>query len=387
MNSVFSFLKAPLQVTADARGDDFIPYLCSTRAVFALVLLGELFVLVLVLASTPLAEFSWNNLALTSILVQWIILLSAAALCPLRPRLRRLSPTWAGLSCYATVLIIAVLFCSLGQWWLQSQSGVVVAEEAWGLNLSELLRQCAIAALVSGVVLRYLYVQQQLVNQQQAELHARIQALQSRIRPHFLFNSMNSIASLIAIDAERAERMVEDLSALFRASLAESTLVTVAQELDMARHYMDIEQQRLQERLQQQWSIDDEAAQMASIPSLTLQPLLENAIYHGIQNRTAGGSVVVSITRQGSELLITISNPLARTDHNVHGGGHKGHSMALANIRHRLAAYFGAAASLNTERNNDTFTATVRLPCRPIDTLAGAGSPAAAAHPSTPKPL
>lgn len=387
MSSVFSFLKTPPHAMADVRGDDFIPYLCSTRAVFALVLLGELFVLVLVLASPPLADFSWNNLALTSILVQWIILLSAAALCPLRPLLRRMSPTWAGLSCYATVLMIAIVFCSLGQWWLQSQSGVVVAEQGWGLNLSELLRQCAIAALVSGVVLRYLYVQQQLVNQQQAELQARIQALQSRIRPHFLFNSMNSIASLIAIDAERAERMVEDLSALFRASLAESTLVTVAQELDMARHYMDIEQQRLQERLEQQWNIDDEAAHMASIPSLTLQPLLENAIYHGIQNRTAGGVVVVGVARQGAELLLTISNPLASTGHNIHGGGHKGHSMALANIRHRLAAYFGAAASLNTERNNDTFTVTVRLPCRPVDTLAGADTQAAAAHLSPPPHL
>ena len=143
--------------------------------------------------------------------------------------------------------------------------------------------------------LRYNYIQRSLHTREESELHARIQALQSRIRPHFLFNSMNIIASLIPVDPDVAETVVEDLSELFRASLQEEgSEVSIEEELALCRRYTRIEYLRLGERLNIEWQIED-AVESVKIPLLTLQPLLENAIYHGIQPMPEGGTITVSL--------------------------------------------------------------------------------------------
>jgi len=140
-------------------------------------------------------------------------------------------------------------------------------------------------------------------------LRARLEALQARIRPHFLFNSLNSIASLIASDPERAELAVLDLSDLFRASLAKpGSLVAWRDELALARRYLSIEQYRLGARLELDWQVEGVPDDLP-IPQLTLQPLLENAILHGIQPRVEGGRVEVRARYVDGLFELCVSNP------------------------------------------------------------------------------
>ncbi|WP_105102727.1 sensor histidine kinase [Microbulbifer pacificus] len=320
----------------------FLPDLCGVTGVASLVLMGELLALVLVLATDGLHPFNWQRLGLVSLTVQWVNLPAAAILCRLRPRLARLSHKVAAALSYSTVLAVLL--------------GVLLAQHGWVADMEDvpidfwsLLAHFFVGAICSGVVLRYAYVQQQLHNQQQAELGARIEALQSRIRPHFLFNSMNSLASLIAVDAERAEKLVEDLSALFRASLADSKMVPLEQEVALARRYLEIESLRLGDRLQQEWQIDA-LPEQAQLPSMLLQPLLENAVLHGVARLRRGGKIKICIQQNviGSrtrELLLSIHNPVAVSEANNEAdnrtGASSGNGMAMENIRQRLSAYYG----------------------------------------------
>lgn len=329
----------------------FLPDLCSVSALAALVLMGELLALVLVLAVDGLREFSWQRLGLVSMTVQWVVLPSAALLCRLRPRLAGLSHKFAGGISFVAVMLVVVLVMGAQQWWRVSLT--LEPFDYW-----QLLGNCLLGAICAGVVLRYAYVQQQLHNQQQAELGARIEALQSRIRPHFLFNSMNSLASLIAVDAERAERLVEDLSALFRASLADPKLVPLAQELALARRYLDIEQLRLGERLQQRWDVAGDLGQIR-VPSMLLQPLLENAVLHGVARLRGGGEISVQLQRVDNRLLLVIENPLPDSE----GERDRDHNgMALENIRQRLAAHFGNRFRFTAERGDDRYRVRLELP-------------------------
>jgi len=329
----------------------FLPDMCSLQAVFLLVLLGELLALALSLADSGLSAFDWGNLGLRSFLIQWIVLLSAALLCPLRPWLAQQRPWLAGLLSYLLVMSVAALCSGVGAWLLDGWQ-----PRDWLLIGGNLL----LAAIFSGVVLRYLYVQQQLHNQQQAELGARIQALQSRIQPHFLFNSMNSIASLIGSDPQMAERMIEDLSSLFRASLAESGLVPLSEELELCRHYLAIEQMRLGSRLQVRWQLSPEieaAQQACPLPRLLLQPLLENAIHHGIQSRSEGGIIDIDVRLQAGQVQVRVVNPLPPPSVR-----HQGNQLALNNIRYRLQAHFGSAAQFRAQSEEACFVASLSYP-------------------------
>lgn len=350
-----------VEVEVDSLESDtppFLPDMCTLQAVFLLVMLGELLALALTLADSGLAGFDWEGLGFRSFLVQWIVLLSAALLCPLRFRLSRLPPWVAGSVCYLLVLGVTLVCSLLGVWGMDGWQ-----EEDGPILLGNLI----LSAIFAGIVLRYLYVQQQWSNQQKAELRARIQALQSRIHPHFLFNSMNSIASLIATQPDKAERMVEDLSCLFRASLAEPGLVPLREELDLCRQYMDIEQIRLGDRLQVQWWVDtaiENGQSPCPVPSLLLQPLLENAIQHGIQSLAGGGLVTIDISLDDGRVNIQIANPVGVVESSGNGN-----QMALGNIDHRLQAHFGLASDFSvitepaTDEQPARFIARLRYPC------------------------
>ena len=344
--------------------NDFLPDLCTTQSIFLLVLVAELLALLMALTSVGLQHLNWDILALISFQVQWIALVSAALLCKLRPYLRRWSPVRAGAISYASVLLVALVLSVLGQWVLGMFEGRV-AQGRW-LNIDGWLlasNLCA-AAILAGIVLRYLYLQQQLRNQQQAELQARIQALQSRIRPHFLFNSMNSIASLIATEPETAERVVEDLSELFRASLAEPTLIPLKRELTLCRHYLEIEKLRLGDRLQVEWQIDNLPEEL-QIPGLLLQPLLENAVFHGIEPLPKGGRILIEVRIKEKQVVIRIANPVVLAAHHATGTGRQSNRMARQNIRHRLTAHYGPDARLSTMIDSGTFTTLITYPKNP----------------------
>ncbi|MFT5690702.1 MAG: two-component system sensor histidine kinase AlgZ [Oceanicoccus sp.] len=334
----------------------FIPDLCNVQALLFLVLVAELLAIVLELAANGLSAFSWLSFSLTSLFVQWVFLLCAALLCQIRQRFNAWPLPWAASFCYLVILIVVALTSATGQWLMEG------GFNGSGLNdIERILTHVLICAVLAGIVLRYFYLTQQLQLRQRTELQARIQALQSRIRPHFLFNSMNIIASLIAVDQEAAETAVEDLAGLFRASLAEvETEVSFSEELELCRRYVRIEQLRLADRLQVDWRVES-VPQGIKIPSLSLQPLLENAIYHGIQPLAQGGLVTISGEYQGGVLTVTVTNPVL--DHAAMPDvSHRGNRLALDNIHRRLQALYGNKAGLSTTLVKNLFHATIQYP-------------------------
>ena len=331
-------------------GEFFLPDLCAPRLVFIMVLLVELMVLVYALSASGLPNFNWEVLALCSLFVQWVVLLSAAALCRLRRVISGFSLSLASLCCLLVVLLVTAV-SSVAAWHLlpifDRGSG-----EAWWL-----LRNLLVAAVLGGIVLRYFYLQQQLLIQKQLELQARLDSLRSKIRPHFLFNTLNSIASLIVSRPEEAERAVEDLAELLRVSLAEMQRPTlVADELRLCELYLAIEQLRLGDRLQVDWDVDP-GLRATPMPSLILQPLVENAVYHGVAQLPGGGRVRVSVQREAGGVLAVVENPAP--DKSMRTGGHR---MALENIRQRLAVMFGGQGQLRIVQGDGRFRVELRYP-------------------------
>ncbi|MCG8392261.1 MAG: sensor histidine kinase [Pseudomonadales bacterium] len=338
----------------DQPNTSFLPDLCHTRAVLVVVVVAELMALVVTLVATYYDAFSMERLAITSLFVQWVGLTSAALVCQLRPRLNRLPAAWAALAVVLLVVIDTLIFSVLARLVMAWVSDSIQPTTLWG---AEIPVNGLIAAIIAGLVMRYFYVQEQLRQKGQAELQSRIQALQSRIRPHFLFNSMNIIASLIAVDPDAAEQVVEDLSVLFRASLKNTgSEASLEEELELCRRYIHIEQLRMGERLQVEWDIQVDA-KSAMIPLLTLQPLLENAIYHGIQPLAAGGMVTIRALKQDGCLVLSVSNPKPEGD-----GHHKGNRMALENIRHRLEALYGDEVAVESRPQQKEYEIEIRYP-------------------------
>jgi Putative regulator of cell autolysis len=227
----------------------------------------------------------------------------------------------------------------------------------WQVDL--LLRNMGISAIFNAIVLRFFYIQHQWKQNMRAEAQARLQALQSRIRPHFLFNSLNTIASLTQINADQAEAAVENLAELFRNNLADASLHTsLADELTLTRRYLEIEKLRLGDRLQLRWSVE-ELPNDASVPRLILQPLLENAIYHGIEPIRQGGTIGIDGHVYENDIYISISNPLSPRENAEQKQGNK---IAQNNVRQRLAAIYGEAGKLSVHEDENDYIITLIIP-------------------------
>jgi two-component system sensor histidine kinase AlgZ len=189
-----------------------------------------------------------------------------------------------------------------------------------------------------------------------AETAARLAELQARIRPHFLFNSLNSAIALVREDPARAETLLEDLSELFRHALvAKADAATLAEEVQVARHYLDIEQVRFGERLRVSWSIDPEAAR-ARVPALFLQPLVENAVKHGVEPSATGADVKVTTQRRGSVVVIKVTNTVPG------GQGRPGHGVALENVRDRLRLLHDVQAQFQTALVDGRYQVRIEVP-------------------------
>ena len=326
-----------MAANGNGRDDFFLPNFCDLRMVFAVVVLSELLAFVLTFAALlpglGLGRF-WGDLALNSLFTQWVGLAGAMLLCVLRRPLSRLGNVPAGILSYLLLLALILLLTELAFRVTGNDDAVL---RAYG-HRDFLLRNMGIGIILSGLALRYFYVQHQWKQRLKAESEARLEALQARIRPHFLFNTMNTIASLTRSRPEAAEAAIEDLSDLFRASIGdERGLIPLAEELDLAQRYLSVERLRLGERLQVEWSVETLPGD-ALLPPLTLQPLLENAVYHGIEPRAEGGVVRVVGSREAERWRIEVTNPLAPSGRASHQPGNR---MALENIRQRLQAHFG----------------------------------------------
>ncbi len=320
-----------------------------------LVLLVELLAIVLIAA--PSSTNYWDQLAFTSLLMQWIGLLNAAILCGTRNWLNKLPTKINVASSFVLMMSVSLCFSLLV---ISIKNWLLLDEQTLPLTEHFLLRIMIISAAIYAVVLRYFYVQQQWKLNLEAHSKAEIQALRARIRPHFLFNSMNTIASLISFKPEKAEKAVEDLAIMFRASLREQNINTLADELSLTHSYLDIESLRLEHRLKIDWTIEA-GLEDTEVPALCLQPLVENAIYHGIEPLAEGGLISITAARENHKLVLTVTNPI--------GDGaishHKSNHMAQENIKQRLHLVYGNEASFHINATKDDYTVILTIPLQP----------------------
>jgi len=327
------------------------PSFCEWRLLLAVIVITEVSVVLLGLGRDGFPGGQW--LALASIYSQWMALFCAAGLCLARGWTGRLSARGAWLGSWLVSTCLAGVF-SYAAWLAHSIADPGLINDPAVIFV---WKSVFAVALVTVVFFRYLEIRARWRSELIAQAEARVQALQARIRPHFLFNSLNTIASLIPDDPVNAEAATLDLADIFRGSMRRADqLISLADELHLARQYLDMEARRLGDRLTVDWRVEELPAGAAVLP-LTLQPLLENAVSHGIQPREQGGKMSVYGRAEGNQVVITISNPLK-----PEGSDTSGHGMAIRNIRERLALAFGSRASLLTYQDKDRFYAVLSLP-------------------------
>jgi len=190
---------------------------------------------------------------------------------------------------------------------------------------------------------------------------ARLHALTARIRPHFLFNSLNGVLGVIREDPRRAERVLEEIADMFRVLMKDhKELVPLDDEIDLCERYLDVERLRLGDRLVVHWDLEFRPI-AALVPPLLLQPLLENAVYHGIEPSSQPGDIAVRVARRGKEVAIEVSNPIVDTPR-----AQRGNRMAQANIQERLALFFDLEADMSIDRRGGRYTVRIRFPYRRV---------------------
>ena len=333
-----------------------LPNFCEVRVLFILVLLTEVLALIFTMAAASNYRQFLDYLALSSLLMLWIALINAAVLCPLRSWLQKQNSTRCLITSFIIMMSISFIVALLAN----NISSLFYLPLDHTFNALFLLRVMVISAVIYFLLLRYLYIQHQWRLNLAAQSRAEVQALQARIRPHFLFNSMNTIASLIAISPETAETAIEDLSDLFRASLSDKNMHSLKEEIELTKSYLAIESLRLGQRLQIEWQID-EALLTVDIPTLSIQPLAENSIYHGIEPMEKGGKICISALQIDNKLILSVSNPLSTKNQSL-GLNKKGNQMAQDNIKQRLKLVYGNKGGFSINDTKDNYTVSLSIP-------------------------
>jgi two-component system sensor histidine kinase AlgZ len=336
----------------------FLPDFCRPRIGTAVLATGELLAVVLTFASgETLADF-WSRLGPLFLYTLIIVVASGVLLCRLGPLLRRLDDRLTAFLAWVLILGVTGTAAWLAPLVIPPGSGAYLlpADGAGGL----MIRSLGISAIGSAFLLRYLYLDHLWRRQVQAEAEARFQKLQARIRPHFLFNSLNTIANVIHTDPDLAEELVQDMADLFRASLAKpATVSSLTDELVLTARYLHLEKQRLGDRLNLEWDVENLPGG-AELPPLILQPLVENANYHGIQPSNRPGRVRIAGVYRRGIVNLSIRNTLPGPDE---GHPHTdGNHMALDNVRQRMAAMFPGAARVLASRVEGDFQIRLVFP-------------------------
>jgi len=261
-------------------------------------------------------------------------------------------PIWLSASLAFCWLLASAALCSLVPFWLGSQFAFLS-----NASMFETVAEAMLITLIVGsVVLRAVYAHHEIRENEKRLLDAKYDALQARIRPHFLFNSLNSVAELVAIDSTRAENAVLDLSDLYRATLSDQTPVRVWQELALCEKYLGVEKLRMDDRLSWHFDVDDEAKNWL-MPALSLQPLLENAVLHGVQPLPEGGKIEMSLKVDGNKLMLQIKNPVG---HNK-GTISRGTGTALKNVHARLGAYYAGSVVFDARQVGDQYLVNLSI--------------------------
>jgi two-component system, LytTR family, sensor histidine kinase AlgZ len=318
---------------------DVLPDFRNLGVIARVLLAVNAAVLAAVLFASPDLAQALERFVQSAAFVEPLLLLVVVVLAAFSLLLRRL-PYWAG--CAAAIALVVLL--------------VAVYQLALGMGAA-LARMLPIAALLAAALLAYFRLLTKAHSPALAE--ARLQALQARIRPHFLFNSLNAVLALIRRDPQRAERALEDLADLFRTLMADARqFVRLADELALLERYAELEQLRLGERLRISWELDTAPAD-ALLPPLVLQPLLENAVYHGVEPGTGTADVLVHVAQRGKRVLARIENPYLEAE--AHRAGNR---MALDNIRERLQLFFDAEARISVKVINGRYSVEIEIPYR-----------------------
>ena len=320
-----------------------LPNFCNLGVMLRSLLLANLFVLAAALVRAATFEAALREFALMAAFCEPLLIVSLVVLCGARRMLHAMG--------YAASLVAILAFEVLAAWLIAAiGAGVMSGERPMPFGQMALL-----TLFVTASLLFYFDLRARALSPAVAE--ARIQALQARIRPHFLYNSINAVLSLIRSEPRRAERALEDLADLFRVLMADNrTLTPIANEIELARQYLAIEEIRLGERLRVLWRTDTMRAD-ALVPPLVLQPLVENAVYHGIEPSPEGGEITIEVGVTNGQLLMTLTNPLPAESRAA-----VGNKMAQANIRERLQLHFDAEASMKVEADGGTYRVTIRMP-------------------------
>lgn len=333
----------------------YLPDFRAPSTILVILLVAELVAIALTLSAFEPGTFL-TELSKMSMYVLWLALLGTGLLSQIRPWAEKQGNTRAFLICFIVLEIMCLLLAEVTWQITRIYAEAVVIDDSHG---GFLLRTFATSSIVIALAMRYLYISSEWRRSIVLEAQARISALQALIRPHFLFNSMNTIASLTRSDPKQAEEAVEDLADLLRANLGvQKDRTALKEELEVAAIYQRIEKLRLGDRLKVRWDVGD-LPMRAQIPSLTIQPLLENAIYHGIELLPEGGEVVVTGKRNGDNLEIEMKNPIAQ-DRTRRTGGNK---MAFSNIRQRFELAYGPHARVDVTQTDDQYSVLLVFPC------------------------
>ncbi|WP_051632676.1 sensor histidine kinase [Nitrincola lacisaponensis] len=313
------------------------PPLCSSKLVLRATVLAQAVAILLALAPGTL-EDRWFRLGLSTLFVQWVTLLSLMILCQIQKRWPHQTPKQLAilalsvlLSCTALVSLVAYGLLTGKGWEAQVEPGLFI------------LHNLLIAGIVGVIGLQFYLMHLERHQRIAAQSRAELDALQARIRPHFLFNSLNTTAELTRQDPEAAEQALLNLSNLFRAALKAGESSHLKAELELADAYLSLESWRLGSRLSVSRQIPEHLPDIP-LPTLTLQPLLENAVRYGIESNPSPGTIQVQVLLSEKHLTLLIQNPLPATD----AERLKGNGMAIENIRQRLALMYDDRARLTT---------------------------------------
>lgn len=344
--------------TGSAQSSYFFSQIGKLHYLLEMFIGGNVLAMVLALAKAQ----SWQALNLVDLLqymlyINWILLCFAALVELFHQHFQRMGIKLAligGFLLLQAIVLVTTTSLNVLTYFgsnLNFQGlSLAIALEQVGLHLS-------FGILLGMFCFRYLYLREQWAQQQHSELNARIQAMQARIHPHFLFNSLNSVISLISIDPDKAEQMLLNLSRLFRASFQELKLVKLQEEIELCQRYLEIEQIRLGERLQVEWKLENkDLYSQVQIPLLTLQPLVENSIFHGVEKILTKSTISILIEILQNQINIIITNPYTQDNKTLK----KGHGIAIENVRQRLEAYYGPTMTFQTFAGGGVFTTVVQ---------------------------
>lgn len=340
----------------NSSGTYFFTKIGQWQHLLELIVASNVLAMVLALAEAR----SWHALEGIRVLqytffINWVILSFSAFVDYFQDFFTKLSQKVALTLGFVVLQIIVLLTtCAVNiiQFWAARSTGFSEDVLFHGISL-----HLGYGILLGAFCLRYLYMREQWLRQQYSELNARIQAMQARIHPHFLFNSLNSVVSLISIDPDKAENMLISLSRLFRASFQELKLVSLEEEIDLCKQYLSIEKMRLGDRLTVEWNIQATPIELkrATIPLLTLQPLLENSIFHGVEKVLQASTISVLVEILHNQVTIVITNPYSHDKIK----SRTGNGIAIENVEQRLKAYYGPAVKFQVYGGVSLYTTVV----------------------------